>query len=87
MTISRVVLVVVCVLVLAFQLYVTVRLIRYSGYSTGQAVVQLFIVWLIPLFGAWIVNAVISFTIRPIRGADRDFSPDAGNNPSGIGSP
>jgi hypothetical protein len=77
----------VCILALLFQLYVTVRLLRYTGYSNGQKVAQLFILWLIPVIGAWIVNIIIHDTVTPAIPADRNFTPDSGNNTPGMGSP
>lgn len=74
-------------LALLFQLYVTVRLVRYTGYSSGQKVAQLFIIWLVPVFGAWIVILVIHDTVTPTKPADRNFIPDSGSNPPGIGAP
>ncbi len=74
-------------LALAFQLYVTVRLIRYTGYSNGQKIAQLFIIWLVPIFGAWIVNIIIHDTVTPTKPTDRNFTRDSGGNPPGIGAP
>ena len=77
----------VSILALVIQVYATVRLIRYTGYSNGQKIAQSFIIWLVPIFGAWLVNSVIHDTVKPTIPANRDFTPDSGSNPSGIGSP
>ena len=87
MSLGMVLVTVLCGLVFAFQLYTSFRLVRFSGYSAGQKIAQLFLVWLIPLFGSWIINSIISSTVTRLRAADRDFSSDAGTNPLGIGVP
>jgi hypothetical protein len=61
--------------VASYQLFVTVRLIKFAGYSVGQKVAQSFVIWLLPLLGAWIVHAVIRMTEKAIAKADRDFTP------------
>jgi predicted Na+-dependent transporter len=48
------------VILFLFQLYASIRMLFYGGYSVGQKVVQLLIVWLVPLFGGLLVNAFIS---------------------------
>ena len=58
-----------------YQTFVTVRLIRFGGYSAGQKIAQSFIIWLMPLLGAWIVHAVIRTTEQSISPADRSFTP------------
>ncbi len=61
--------------VLLYQVLVTIRLVRFAGYSTGQKIAQSLIIWLVPLLGAWIVHAVIRMTEAPVAKADRDFTP------------
>jgi len=58
-----------------YQLFVTVRLIRFGGYSLGQKIAQSLFIWLVPLLGAWIVHAVIRMTEKSISSADRNFTP------------
>jgi hypothetical protein len=67
---------------LAYQLYVTVRLLRFDGYTRTQKLLQLLVVWLLPLVGAMIVHSVIAFTLHRPR-ADTQFTPDRGGNPPG----
>ena len=61
--------------VASYQLFATVRLIRFGGYSVGQKIAQSLFIWLVPLLGAWIVHAVIRMTERSISSADRNFTP------------
>ncbi len=58
-----------------YQLFVTVRLIRFGGYSVGQKIAQSFFIWLLPLLGAWIVHVVIRMTETSVSRADRNFTP------------
>ena len=61
--------------VVLYQAFVTARLLRFSGYTSGQKVVQVCLVWSLPLLGAYIVHAVIRTTEAPTKPADRDFTP------------
>ena len=61
--------------VAVYQVFVTVRLIRFRGYSPGQKIVQSIFIWLIPLLGAYIVHLVIRTTEKSLPSADRDFTP------------
>ena len=65
-----------------YQAFVTVRLVRFGGYSTGQKVAQSFFIWLLPVLGAWIVHLVIRTTQKSSPGADRNFTPQ---DPQGFG--
>jgi hypothetical protein len=73
----------VAIVIVAFQLFVTVRLLRFDGYTGAQKFVQVLLVWLIPLVGALIVHSVMAFTLRRPRG-DTRFIPDRGGNPPGV---
>jgi type VI protein secretion system component VasK len=64
------------VCLLSYQVFVTIRLTEFGGYSTGQKIAQSFIIWLVPVFGAWLVHTVIRSTERDPPGADRDFTPE-----------
>ena len=77
-------LVALALIALAFQLYVSVRLIRFSDYSSAQKAVQLFLVWALPVVGALVVNLVIASTVSRDSSTDSAFTPDPGNNPPGI---
>ena len=72
-------LVILCVGILGivlYQIFVTVRLIKFTGYSGGQKIVQLFLIWFLPLLGTWIIHAVIRSTEASIaQAADRNFTP------------
>jgi hypothetical protein len=64
-----------------YQAFVTVRLFRFDGYSAGQKRAQSFLIWLLPVLGAWVVHLVIRTTERPLPTADRNFIPQ---NPQSI---
>ncbi|MFO1364481.1 MAG: hypothetical protein U1F45_18830 [Burkholderiales bacterium] len=74
---------VLVLIVAAFQLYVTLRLLRFNGYTWAQKLLQLLLIWLIPLAGALIVHSVMAFTLRRPR-PDTAFISDRGGNPPGI---
>jgi hypothetical protein len=66
--------------VVLYQIFVTVRLIKFTGYSGGQKIAQLFLIWFLPLLGTWVVHAVIRSTEATIVPADRDFTPQDPQN-------
>jgi hypothetical protein len=61
--------------VVLYQIFVTVRLVKFTGYSTAQKIIQSLLIWLVPLLGAWIVHLVIRMTQAPVAKADREFTP------------
>ena len=63
-----------------YQLFVTVRLVRFGGYSVRLKIAQAVLIWLLPLFGAWIVHVVIRGTEESVPGADRNFTPQNQQN-------
>lgn len=67
-----------------FNLYVSIRLLLYAGYSAGQKVAQLFIVWLLPLIGGVFVHSVMVIPRRAKK--EPGFTEDGGDNPPGIGT-
>lgn len=67
-----------------FNLYVSIRLFIYGGYSVAQKAVQLLIVWLLPIIGALFVYSVMVVPRRIKR--DPGFTEDGGDNPPGIGT-
>jgi hypothetical protein len=71
----RIVLAIGVLAVAVYQVFVTVRLVRFHGYSPGQKVVQSIFVWLIPILGAYVVHLVIRTTEKSLPSADRDFTP------------
>lgn len=66
-----------------FNVYVSIRLVYYSGYSFFQKAWQLLIIWLLPIVGALLVHSLI---VVP-RGVETDhsFTQDGGDNPPGTG--
>lgn len=64
-----------------WNFYVTVRLFLYGGYSALQKLLQLLIVWTLPIVGALLVHSLISPRV-PIR---REFY-ELGSGPPGTGS-
>ena len=70
-----------------FQLYVSIRMLFYGGYSAGQKIVQLLIVWLVPLFGGLLVNSFLTADEKKQLRHDTRFTPDEGNNPPGMNVP
>ena len=67
-----------------FNLYVSVRLLIYGGYSAAQKAAQLLIVWLLPIIGAVLVHSVLVVPRRVKK--DTGFTEDGGDNPPGIGT-
>jgi hypothetical protein len=70
-----------------FQLYVSIRMLFYGGYGRGQKIVQLLIVWLVPLFGGLLVNSFLTSDEKKQHRHDTRFTPDEGNNPTGMNVP
>ena len=69
-------------LMASYQLFVTVRLIKFGGYSVGQKFAQTLFIWVLPLIGAFVVHTVIRVTERSLPGADRNFTPQ---DPQSVG--
>ena len=67
-----------------FNLYVSIRLLIYGGYSSAQKAAQLSIVWLLPIMGALFVHSVMVVPHRVKK--DPGFTEDGGDNPPGIGT-
>jgi hypothetical protein len=67
-----------------FDVYVSIRLIFYSGYTGFQKVMQFLIIWLLPLFGALLAHSLMVVP-RHIE-TDHGFNRDDGDNPPGIKS-
>jgi len=66
-----------------FNMYVSIRLILFSGYTAFQKAWQLAIIWLIPILGAVFIHSLIVVPrwVKP----DSKFTEDGGDNPPGIG--
>lgn len=65
-----------------YQVFVTVRLIRFAGYSPLQKTAQVFLIWFVPLIGALVVHLVIRGTEKSVTAADRNFTPQ---DPQSVG--
>jgi fructose-specific phosphotransferase system IIC component len=73
------------VVVGAFQVYVSLRLLLSSAYTLGRKLRQVLVIWLLPLFGAVIVYLFMqSDSTRPAK-RDSAFTAAVGGNPEAIG--
>ena len=72
---------------LIYNIYVSIKLFKFAGYSGAQKTAQLFIIWLLPAAGGVVVYSVIRFSVISPKSYDRNFTPDDGGNPPGIGVP
>ena len=75
------------VVLLIYNIYVSIMLLKFAGYSTGQKTAQLFIIWLLPALGTVVVHLIIRSSVTSPKGYDRNFISDDGSNPPGIGVP
>jgi hypothetical protein len=66
-----------------FNVYVSMRLILYSGYTIFQKAWQLLIIWVLPIFGALLVHSLI--VVPRWVETDHGFNQDGGDNPPGTG--
>lgn len=78
------ILLVVLVALALFNVYVSLRLIVYRGYTKSQKFWQFLILWAVPLFGGILVRSVMSEPVFKER--DTAFTPAGGDNPPGIGT-
>ena len=74
------------VIVAAYQIFVTVRLLVSVRYSRSQKIGQLLLIWLFPLIGAIACEIFLSSDRRPPDVRDTAFTSDGGDNPPGTGS-
>jgi ACR3 family arsenite efflux pump ArsB len=70
--------------VIAYQVYVTVRVVKSDQYSPTQRMLQIALVWLVPVVGAAICHVVL-FTDQSTQKRDDRFIPATDENPPGIG--
>ncbi len=61
---------------LIYQSYVTRRVLRYPNCTSTQKVLQLALVWLVPLVGAAVVHGFFKQDAAPPRVRDTAFTPD-----------
>jgi hypothetical protein len=76
---------IVLAIVLLYQGYVSARVVWHGAYSRRQKVLQLALVWLVPLLGAALVHLFFASDASPQKPVDTRFFTDGGNNPPGIG--
>ncbi len=62
--------IVVALGVVAYNLWVTVLILKAEDFEPGQKVGQLAFVWLVPIIGATMVRNVIRPDVRVYRGGD-----------------
>lgn len=62
--------------VVAYQLYVTIRVARSAEYTRGQRVTQAIVIWALPLLGAGICHLVMYTTTDRSRPTDKKYLED-----------
>jgi len=70
----------VVVVCLAYQAYVTMRVIAYPNSTGFQQVLQIGLVWFLPVVGALIVHAFFKLDTSPPRSRDPAFTPESGHD-------
>lgn len=60
---------------LAFQSFVSWRVVRFQGYTSTQKTIQIAMVWLLPLVGAFLVQLVMVTSSGKPDEIDRNFIP------------
>ncbi len=69
----------------AYQLYVTMLVLASASYSGRQKLMQLALVWFIPVVGGLFCHIfLVSDSTTPHK--DEAFTRDGGDNPPGIGT-
>lgn len=63
------------VALLAFQLFVSWRVVQFKGYTSFQKAIQIAIIWLLPLVGALLVQLVMVTSSGKQDEIDRNFIP------------
>jgi hypothetical protein len=63
-------------IVLAYQLYVMVRVVRAAEYSPGQRTAQTILIWMIPFLGAALCHTVLYTTTDRSRPTDKKYLED-----------
>lgn len=64
----------------AYQAYVTLRVIRSTAYTTTQKSLQISLIWLLPLVGAAVVHSVFAIDSKGPSMPDKDFTPQPPND-------
>jgi len=60
-------------LAIAYQLFVSVLVLRSTFSSKGQKVAQILLIWIVPLLGAFIAHWVVHSTEEKALAIDRNF--------------
>jgi hypothetical protein len=62
--------------VIAYQLYVTNRVVRAAEYTRRQRITQTIVIWLLPLLGAGLCHFVMYTTTDRSRPTDKKYLED-----------
>jgi len=65
---------------LAYQAFVSVLVVRAIEYERHQKLIQLGLIWLVPVLGAGIVHVFAWSHRQPAREYDRNFTPQPPND-------
>jgi hypothetical protein len=76
MNVARVLLLILGVLAVVYQFFVSVMVVRSTVPSRGQKTVQVILIWLVPVLGAFIAHWVIRSTEDKASIRDRNFIPE-----------
>jgi hypothetical protein len=67
--------------VIAYQAWITSRLVKAVEYSRNQKISQLVLIWFIPILGAALVHFVLSSSTQPLPKSDHAFIQQSDNSP------
>jgi hypothetical protein len=70
---------------IAYQVFVTIAVLKADQYSPRQRIVQTFLIWVVPLVGAAVCHVVLFTDRQPSTKRDDRFTPATDENPPGIG--
>jgi hypothetical protein len=70
---------------LAYQVFISVRILLSDSYSNGQKAAQLVLTWVVPLLGAFFCHLFLRADAAKPPKRDTSFVADHGGNPPGIG--
>jgi hypothetical protein len=62
--------------VIAYQLYVTIRVVRAAEYTRKQRITQAIVIWFLPLLGAGLCHLVMYTTTDRSRPIDKKYLED-----------
>ena len=72
-------------MLLFYQIYVSIILFRANEYEQIQRIFQIFIIWIIPLFGAVGCHLVLRSQREAVHRKDKFFVSQGENDPGGDG--